>query len=370
MDVGTQETRPIMKGEKKRQKDKERKRPGKCQKKRLHVLQNPAKLAFRGWESEAEPWSLATTEVYIEWCHISKLFPLARHQVHRHSSKANLKFCLNKDFANRCVTVFQFLYRQEIMKRCEAPLFICRMVYAEVILHKVVDWSTIKSTPAMVHLPTEKDIPQVISLFPSGALERALERAKKVEVEEPVIATDSSELDSDSDGKRVQKTYTVPLASGLRKRRRGERVVATTSVDGGQVGTGGHMATTVGVANEEPNVVAEQVDRGAHVEAIQVEAQPTKDVDSHDLKAQLEAKDLYILQLKRDIEELLDETRKKSLVIAMLREEINSRDAINDVEVGVQEEPRTSRMEVDEDAIDNVVSIATYGVVEESPQQV
>ena len=82
MDSGAEDRRPVTKADRKRQKDKERKKAGKHQKKRLHVLQNPAKLDFRGWESKEEPWSLATTEDYIEWCHISKLFPVERHQVH------------------------------------------------------------------------------------------------------------------------------------------------------------------------------------------------------------------------------------------------------------------------------------------------
>lgn len=63
------------------------------------------------------------------------------------------------------------------MKRCKAPLFIGRMVYTEVVVHKVVKRTTIKSTPTMVHFPSEVDIPQGVSFFLYRALERVLKRA-------------------------------------------------------------------------------------------------------------------------------------------------------------------------------------------------
>jgi hypothetical protein len=54
------------------EKDKIRVRRGNVQRKRLHVLNNPSKLAFRGWEKVPEPWTYADCEEYIEWCHIDK----------------------------------------------------------------------------------------------------------------------------------------------------------------------------------------------------------------------------------------------------------------------------------------------------------
>jgi hypothetical protein len=62
------------------ERDKTRARRGNVQRKRLHVLRNPSKLAFRGWEEVPEPWTYADCEEYIEWCHIDKKFPLERHR--------------------------------------------------------------------------------------------------------------------------------------------------------------------------------------------------------------------------------------------------------------------------------------------------
>ena len=46
--------------------DKERLRPGQKQRKRLHVLRNPNKIAFRDWEGVPEPWSFDDCAHYIE----------------------------------------------------------------------------------------------------------------------------------------------------------------------------------------------------------------------------------------------------------------------------------------------------------------
>jgi hypothetical protein len=78
--------------------NKHKERQGAIQWKRLHVLQNPEKLAFRGWKDIPEPWTFADCCEYIEWCHIGKVFPKDHHNKHRRFSKTNLKFFLNAEF--------------------------------------------------------------------------------------------------------------------------------------------------------------------------------------------------------------------------------------------------------------------------------
>jgi hypothetical protein len=89
--------------------DKHRERWGAFQRKRLHVLRNPEKLVFRGWKDVPEPWTLANCCEYIEWYHIGKVFPEDRHNKHRRFSKANLKYCLDAEFKQRCIEVYQVL---------------------------------------------------------------------------------------------------------------------------------------------------------------------------------------------------------------------------------------------------------------------
>jgi hypothetical protein len=127
--------------------DKHRERRGAFQRKRLHVLRNPKKLAFRGWKDVLEPWTLANCCEYIEWCHIGKVFPEDRHNKHRRFSKANLKYYLDAEFKERCIKIYQVLYNQEFVHRNEASLTICQMVWAELKLGKMVDRRTLKAAP-------------------------------------------------------------------------------------------------------------------------------------------------------------------------------------------------------------------------------
>ena len=131
---------------KKAAKDKTRKQRGNTHRKRWHVLKSSDHLAFKGWNEEEEPWTMQICEDYIEWCHIGKLFPTWRHHHNRHTNKANLKYCENPAFVQRCVELWQVLYQTPFVERNEAPHFIARGAYAEVALNKEVDWSTIKET--------------------------------------------------------------------------------------------------------------------------------------------------------------------------------------------------------------------------------
>jgi hypothetical protein len=57
--------------------DKNKERKGAIQQKRLHVLQNLKKLAFKGWKDVPKPWTFSNCCEYIEWCHIEKVFSKA-----------------------------------------------------------------------------------------------------------------------------------------------------------------------------------------------------------------------------------------------------------------------------------------------------
>ena len=54
------------------QRDRTRDRCSKPYKKRLKVLDNPHKVAFRGWTDVPKPWTFEQCKQYIEWCHVGK----------------------------------------------------------------------------------------------------------------------------------------------------------------------------------------------------------------------------------------------------------------------------------------------------------
>jgi hypothetical protein len=187
------------------EKDKTRVRRGNVQRKRLHVLNNPSKLAFRGWEEVPEPWTYADCKEYIEWCHINKKFPPERHRKNRKSNKENLRFYSCLDFRRWCIEVYQVLYGRANVERNEV-VYICQMVWAEVVLKNKVDWHTIKQAKNIT-MPEEPDIPTGVLRFPNGGLNFTKVIVDKEKEEDN---TKGSEEDNDSDGTRSHKVNTVP----------------------------------------------------------------------------------------------------------------------------------------------------------------
>ena len=359
---------PLSKADRKRERDQTRKRGGKKMKKRLHVLNNPAKLAFRGWEQEPEPWKYSTCEDYIEWCHISKQFPLERHRFHRNSDKANLTHCLNGAFVERCIEVYQFLYKLKHVERNEAPLFICRMVYAEVILHKVVDWTTIKFVKSIT-MPTGRDIPRQ-RIFPDGGLGRIM----KVKPSDRKYETDESEPDSDSDGTRTRRVPRGAVAQTTRTVVEANRVPVNIAPQHADQ----HMDPMVNIRGVQVpiEVTADREEGIVEGHPVVVEIRPTtvdgvpfgvrgnQTNEMEELRSQLAEKDGLIAQLQETIQNLMLETTMKDTEISNLRNELQQGQQMHQVRAS-QPVVVDDAMEVDDTIIDNVVDIATAGVLED-----
>ena len=56
------------------QRGRGKERRGQSCRKRMKVLNNPEKLAFRRWKDIPEPWTYKHCKRYIEWCHFGKAF--------------------------------------------------------------------------------------------------------------------------------------------------------------------------------------------------------------------------------------------------------------------------------------------------------
>lgn len=179
----------------KKARDKGRSRKGQTQKKRIYTLMDPTLLAFPGWDSVPSPWTLSTCERYIEWCHIGKKFELHRHKQNRDSNKANLVYCTDENFLERCIEVNQVLYGDRTVERNEVPLYLARMVYAEIALGKEVDWRTVNPS-GKVKVPTTKDIPRT-RIFPGHGLGPI--RRRVVIPDDQVVWSPQSSTDSRTD---------------------------------------------------------------------------------------------------------------------------------------------------------------------------
>ena len=138
---------------------KKKKAKGRTQSRQRRILLDPHARAYPGWDQFQGDWDAQRCRRFIQWCHIDKLFPYHRHTFNVKTNMANLHACTHDGFVQRCIKVYRYLYKTRTVLRNEAPLFICEMVYAEVILNRTVDWRTIKGVK-LANIPTTKDIPK------------------------------------------------------------------------------------------------------------------------------------------------------------------------------------------------------------------
>lgn len=138
---------------------KKTKKKGERHDRNRRVLLDPASKAFRGWRNVDEDWTLPVCKTFVGWCHIDKLFPYYRHKIHLNQNLANLHYCKDDAFVQRCIEVYRWLYKTEKVPRSEVSLGICQMVYAELQLERTVDWRSMKASKKL-SIPTAKDIPR------------------------------------------------------------------------------------------------------------------------------------------------------------------------------------------------------------------
>ena len=188
------------------QRDRTRDRRGKPCRKRLKILDNSHKVAFRGWTYVPEPWTFEQCKQYIEWCHVGKAFKRDRYLAHRVANKANLEFCENPNFLERCIHVYQYLYCKEKVVCNEVNYKICRMVWVEVGLQRRVDWRSYGAETG-VTLPPGENIPRTRTYLNEG-----LGVPRTATAPPPTYDTEDSSEDSDSDGANPPFLSTSPTA--------------------------------------------------------------------------------------------------------------------------------------------------------------
>ena len=225
------------------QRDRTKDRQGKPCRKHLKVLDNLQKLAFKGWKNIPEPWTFEHCNQYIEWYHIGKAFKRDRYLIHCSANKANLKFCKNLNFLERCIQVYQYFFRKERVVRIEVTYKLCRMVWVEVGLQRRIDWRSYRADTG-VTLPPGGDIPRTYT-YPNGGL-----GVLRTTTAPPLTydTGDSSE-DSDSDGTNPPLLSTSPNAIQNRQIRARKRVRDALSSPDPNAASHGTMAEPPPVAS-------------------------------------------------------------------------------------------------------------------------
>jgi hypothetical protein len=258
------------------------------------------------------------------------------------------------------------------VERNEVVFYICRMVWAEVVLKKKVDWRTIKQAKNITMLE-EPDIPTRVLRFPHGGLNFTKVIVGKEEEEDN---TEESEEDNDSNRTHPHKVNTAP---GPKRALKTMRVQKRARLHEGQPsgppeGLVDVPATIATTANVLPSTMPTSTNETSSIEP-SIHTSITPNLPSvEDLKSQLEAKEAVIARLQDEVKKLLRQTEDKNLEIAkqaleiqLLRQQQSHAPTVHDVEgpLNVDAHAHDTNMLVDNDIIENVVAPVTTGVLED-----
>ena len=334
-------------------------RKGNFHRKRMKVYENPHKLAFRGWATVAGMWTAETCARYVEWCHINKVFLPERYHINRRGNKANLRYCTDPQFTQRCIEVYQVLFNEALVKRNEVPLFICRMVWVELKLGKSVDWSSIKSTPRVI-IPHDPVIPRGVLKFPGGGLVNT-DAAPRTR-EEP-YHSDDSPYTSDSDGgPPVFDQHQVGSISAKRVRKRNRQ--APLPIE------------HVSVARQllPPEVDAQPLPTEAGPVAPEMVSQARVQEIIMEWTAKVAEKDYVVERMREEMEILRTELQFKNQRLVEQGEEVHRlQQKVLDFEnaqvqervgIDVRGHGQEGGLLMDHDALENVIAGVTIGVIE------
>ena len=111
----------------------------------LDVFHNRAILAANGWEEVPEPWDAATAMHFVDFPHFDRLWPDSSHAQHCKSKNAKYASLTDVDVKWRFLCILRAISNESKWPKNEIPKAILSLMYAEHVLKKKVDWSTLKT---------------------------------------------------------------------------------------------------------------------------------------------------------------------------------------------------------------------------------
>ena len=114
---------------------------------RPEVTKDPTAVAEQGWDTEPADmiWTAGEATKYVKWYHIDKVFPEHRWPLHHNQGVALNRTCIDPHFKHRLLEVVQTLFPGNAQLLTRASYNLAAMVYAELRLHRKVDWRTVKT---------------------------------------------------------------------------------------------------------------------------------------------------------------------------------------------------------------------------------
>jgi hypothetical protein len=129
----------------------------------------------------------------LKWYHLFRGFLHYHYRLHPHANKSNFHLCKWPIFKERYMEICQYIYNITFLERNEWPLSIVRMVYAEMVLEKQVDWKTIKIQPKSNMIAPKVRFIGTGRKFPHGGLGKKMPTKKVVNT--MVVRFDNSSND-------------------------------------------------------------------------------------------------------------------------------------------------------------------------------
>jgi hypothetical protein len=111
----------------------------------LEILHNPNLLAYEGWQTVPEPWTAASAMNYVSFPHFDRLWPEGCHEQHCKSRDTKYSHIEDLEIKWRFLTILRAISNLERWAKNSIPRCIASMMYAEHVLRKRVDWSTLRS---------------------------------------------------------------------------------------------------------------------------------------------------------------------------------------------------------------------------------
>lgn len=109
----------------------------------LDIFADRTKMAYDGWEGAPEPWSAAKAMEFVGFAHIDRLWPESSHASHCRAKAAKYSTIEDVEVKWRFFCILTAISNVTRWPKNNIPRCIAALMYAEHVLGKRVDWSTL-----------------------------------------------------------------------------------------------------------------------------------------------------------------------------------------------------------------------------------
>ena len=109
----------------------------------LEIYRDPDLLAYGGWEGLSEPWTCQQAYEHISFAHLDRWYTPEVHEDHCRTKQLTYANITSIEIKWRFLEILRAISHETRWPKNTIPRRIAAMVYAECVLDKQVDWSTL-----------------------------------------------------------------------------------------------------------------------------------------------------------------------------------------------------------------------------------